>query len=199
MYEGGSLDDGKSELKALLRHQICTALKNRDTKGYKIELINIWKQSMIIGYLEVKNSDNKIKSNLTITRFYVYKLYRKFGYTEKALRQWIAKLFEIHNNIPLIYIKQFEEDRELTNTILNSGFKLCKNIKSDYQLLQGIYHYVWKKKEFIPKSPFKAPIFKKDSKFCLSMRKRRHTKENNEYYKSEMSSRNNFKAISQIK
>jgi len=95
-------------------------------KGFKIELTSIWKQSIVIGYLEISISGSRSKKTITITRFHIYKLYRKFGYTERTLKGWVKRIFDLYNDTKQIFIKQYEDDKDFTAAILNSGFKLCK-------------------------------------------------------------------------
>lgn len=121
-YQGGSFQNNDSKLKALLRHQICKYKNDKSACSFKIELTTVFKQSMVVGYLECK-LDAESKS-LSLCRFYIYKLYRKLGYTEKALNSWIRKLFSSFPKINKIKINLFESNRLLNIGLNNMGFKL---------------------------------------------------------------------------
>ena len=117
--------DWNTRLKDLIRHQIVSSLKNKSSWGYKIELNTPYNQTIQIGYFETK-LDFGTSPMLWMTRFYIFKLYRKLGYSEKALLHIMKSLLEKYYSVNRIYIEFFETNRHIAIMLVKLGFKLCK-------------------------------------------------------------------------
>ena len=125
-YKSGTFDDNEVYLKDLLRHQISNMLSGKSVSGYHIELNTSYLQKIKIGYIESKIDIHHTKPIIRLSRFYIYKLYRKLNYNKKALATIIKLLFEKHAKVSQMNIEFFESNRAMATTLVNLGFRLSQ-------------------------------------------------------------------------
>ena len=125
-YQSGSFDNDETCLKDLLRHQITNMMKGKNVWGYNINIKTSYDQVIPIGYIETKLTIHNKKSVLDLSRFYIFKLYRKLRYTKDAFINTLKMLFDKYETTNQMNIKYFENNKSLSTLLIDLGFRLSK-------------------------------------------------------------------------